>query len=352
VEAEKEIQSEIKKTEENRIKAAEAANKEILKELDAAYKDEIKLLKEANAAALREIKSRYDEQIGLAKIAANEEIKIYEARIKTIDDLMRQENRDDRDESLLDRIKRAQEQLKYELDDANKYELAKEISNLQKEYDKNQSRDKLQDEKDALSEQMNALKDSNNERIKALEESRDAEIAALNETLEARLKAVEKGYADEKKRVEESTAAFIEELNKQNAAEVELNKKSTEDLKANILERANELDVFYKNKQKKAEENVRNERNIFERGTNDIIRDLYAKIQDFAEAGRRAGAAYAAAFAAASASAGASLGGGSSATTNNYSSYALSQSFNVPVASPSVVARETETLLANLTRVY
>ena len=82
--------------------------------------------------------------------AANEEIAIYEQRIKEIDDILKQDQRDERDEDILDKIKRAEEQLKYETNETNKYELQKEINNLKAEYEKNQKKDALEDEKKGL----------------------------------------------------------------------------------------------------------------------------------------------------------------------------------------------------------
>jgi hypothetical protein len=357
LQAEKEIQAEQKKTLEDRIRQTETANKETLAALKAAYDEETRLLKESNQTAVADIKNRYAEQIALAKAAAAEEIKVYEARIKVIDDLMKQEDRADRDESLLDRIRRAKEQLAFEADDANKYELAKEIANLEKEYGKNQSRDRLTDEKAALTEQINALKDSGNERVKVLEESRDAELEALNQTLDARLKAAKKTYEAEALLMEEYAAEKITELEKELGIHVKTNAAATEDLNLNIAKRKENLTKFYKDKEKKAEENVRNERAIFDRGINDMINDLNNKLYLFAEAGRSAGNTWGNNFQLAAYDAMQRImefaaNNGAAQASANSATYNVTQNFNVPVVSPSMAARETETLLAGLTRAY
>lgn len=263
INAEKERQAKEKEVNEKRIK-----------DLEDSFKRQEELAKECNKKYIEEIKSRYDEEIELAKNAANEEIAIYEQRIKEIDDILKQDQRDERDEDILDKIKRAEEQLKYETSETNKYELQKEIDRLKAEYEKNQKKDALEDEKEDLQEQINAIKENNNKKIEELQKMRDYEIEQAEKALESYLASIE-------------TRLEIE---------INANEEATKNLKKNLDKRLDETKKMYTKKEKATTENINKENEIIEGGTNRLINTLYNFTSSFSDIGSSWGQAVADAF--------------------------------------------------------
>ena len=263
INAEKERQAKEKESNEKRIK-----------DLEDSFKRQEELAKEYNKKYIEEIKSRYDEEIELAKNAANEEIAIYEQRIKEIDDILKQDQRDERDEDILDKIKRAEEQLKYETNETNKYELQKEIDRLKAEYEKNQKKDALEDEKEDLQEQINAIKENNNKKIEELQKMRDYEIEQAEKALESYLASLE-------------TKLEIE---------INTNEEATKNLKKNLDKRLDETKKMHTKKEKATTENVNKENQIIESGANRLINTLYNFTSSFSDIGSSWGQAVADAF--------------------------------------------------------
>lgn len=250
------------------------ANDEIIQSLEDSFKAQEELAKEHSKKYIEEIKARYDEEIELAKNAANEEIAIYEQRIKEIDDILKQDQRDERDEDILDKIKRAEEQLKYETNETNKYELQKEINNLKAEYEKNQKKDALEDEKKDLQEQINALKESNNKKIEELQKMRDYEVEQAEKSLES----------------------YLASLETKLETEIKTNEEATKDLKKNLDKRLEEVKKMYTQKEKATKDNLNKENDLIESGTNRIINFLYNRTSDFSDIGAGWGQAIADAF--------------------------------------------------------
>lgn len=263
INGEKEHQAKIKEENEKRIK-----------DLKDNLKKQEELAKEYNKKYIQEIKSRYDEEIELAKNAANEEISIYEQRIKEIDDILKKSQRDERDEDILDKIKRAEEQLKYETNETNKYELQKEIDRLKAEYEKNQKKDALEDEKEELQEQINAIKENNNKKIEELQKMRDYEMEQAEKMLKSYLTSLE-------------TRLEIE---------INTNEEATKNLKKNLDKRLDEIKKMHTKKEKATTENVNKENQIVESGANRLINTLYNFTSSFSNIGYSWGQAVADAF--------------------------------------------------------
>ena len=310
------------------------ANDELIQSLEDSFKTQEELAKEHSKKYIEEIKARYDEEIEIAKNAANEEIAIYEQRIKEIDNILKQDQRDERDEDILDKIKRAEEQLKYETNETNKYELQKEINNLKAEYEKNQKKDALEDEKENLQEQINALKESNNKKIEELQKMRDYEIEQAEKALENYLSSLET-------RLE---------------TEIKTNEEATKDLKKNLDKRLEQVKKMYIQKEKATKDNVNRENDLIESGTNRLINILYNYTSDFSDIGAGWGQAIAEAFNSVidtltanipySATYNFEQSEKSRASSNNQvNSYNFNQTINANNFSPSRARREMEQLL-------
>ena len=260
--------------EKERQEKQKQSNEEIIKNLEDNFKEQEELAKKNNKKYIEEIKSRYDKEIELAKNAANEEVAIYEQRIKEIDNILKQDQRDERDEDILDKIKRAEEQLKYETNETNKYELQKEIDKLKAEYDKNQKKDALEDEKESLQEQINAIKENNNKKIEELQKMRDYEIEQAEKSLES----------------------YLASLQTKLEIEIKTNEEATKDLKKNLDKRLDEIRKMYSKKEKATIENINKENELMESGTNRLINTLYNFTSNFSDIGSIWGQAIADAF--------------------------------------------------------
>lgn len=313
--------------------AREKALQEEQKQAEKVLKIREDAAKKANEAYFQGIKDRYSEEIRLAEEAANAEIAIYSDRIKAIDALLQSESRADTDAEQLDKIKRLQEQLAYETDDSNRYELQKEIQQQQDDYDKRKRKESLEDEKASLQEQINATKDALSERKQALQDLRDEEIRLAEESLEN----------------------YIASLNAQTKELEKKEEKDTQVIKDELDIRAEDAADFRKEEMKQEESNNNEKRKLLSRTTDNIISDLYKRIADFAAAGRAAGQAWADAYSSAVSGISSAVNGTSgtpSPTSAGISSYniEIEQNYNVPAVSPAQSARETEYLLEDLLR--
>lgn len=330
----KEIQAEERKATEEKKKLLEKSatdtNKianDVSKAESERIKESVAAAKEANRQIIESIKERYAEQIRLAEEAANAEIRALEGQLKAIDDLMRQEDRAAQDNDYQDRIRRLQAQLEFESDETNRYELNKQIANEQSEFEKRKRREGLEDEKSRLQEQMSLIKENLEKQKEELNKLRDDEIKNAEDTLN-QFVATEEA----KLTIKQETAT-----------------KETEIVKASLETQQKDTKAYIDN-DKKIQTQAQNEkRALFETTTQNIITDLFNKVNEFAEAGRAAGEAYARAFAAATASMGAILSGGSSAYSasaynNNQAVTPVEISptinFYEPYKSPAAVSRE------------
>lgn len=273
---------------------------ETLKKLEKTEKDSIKEIESKYKELQSSIKDTYKARIEAAKEAANEEVAILQDKIKEIDKLLNKQSIDDADNIYEDKVNRLKQMLNFEKDESNRYELQKELDNLKAEYDKRKAREALQAEKDALSEQLNAIKNNASEEQKALEQARDMEISALEDRMEAEIKTIQQTTKDK-----------IEALNKQHevfmsyiASELSISQENAKELatvyeedadayKGELGNKEESSKIFYRESENRAKVNADKEKQIFARTTNEIINNLFNKVNEFAEAGRRAGEAYA-----------------------------------------------------------
>ena len=318
------------------LNAEREVRQEITRYFQQSLREREQALREHHRVVVSEIRARFAEEIRLAEEAANAEIRIYEDKLRGIDNLIRDMERSERNESQQDRINRLQAQLDYEADDGNRYQLQRQIDREQAEMRRRQNREALDDERAAirdrivytrnnLAEQRSLLQKQRDEEIRMVEESLEAHIAGLDERLKA-----DKGY----------------------------NESVTENLLHHLSVRDENTTRFYRDEEAKARENQRNNFRIVETGTNNILRMLFSAIDEFAEAGRRAGLAWAAAFQAATAHVSVP-GMSSSAGFAAHSSYAgfsqpieltLNQKIEVVEGSPAYKSKKTKLFLEDAAR--
>lgn len=308
------------------IKEQQALEK---KATEDRIKDQTAAAKKINKEYIDELKSRYTEELRIAQENADAEIKIYADQIAEIDELLKSEARAETDAQFADRMRRLQEQLTYEVEPTNIYELNKQIALEQSEFEKRKRRESLEDEKASLQAQISAVRESLSTRKQELQDLRDEEIRLSQESLEDYITDLQA----------KSEKLGIKEKSDTKTIDDELKIRDTNNKK------------FLSDKYKAQEQNSRDERGLMSRTTDNIITDLYNRIWDYAEAGRQAGQAWANAFAMAAQEAAYAISDISSGGYG-YSSVALSpvaasydvsiqNTFQVPVPTPSSVAAET-----------
>jgi hypothetical protein len=300
--------------------------------------DRLASARKASQEEIAMIKSTADAAINEARRVADAEIAILEDKIRGIDALIKSENREDINAGDEDRLLRLKKQLEYETSDDNKYGLQKEIDRIRDEQAKRKRREALEDEKDALRQQIGMVKDSFAQRREAVEEQRDIEIQASRDLLEI--------Y---EKRLETETARLTQKLN----ADTEMIQNEEDLRKDNNQKFLNEI-------LRQDERHSRDKRLLFNRTTDQILSDLYSRVNNFYQAGRSLGNAFATGYneaLAALAALGASNGGVGFNAASGFAG-AVPASINIdatqnifsPMATPSQAAKSMGYMLEDLAR--
>ncbi len=351
------------------IKARQKEYETLIKEQQDALKKQTDALSKESKNQESIIKQKYSTQLKKAKEAANEEIEILRQKIADIDKLLRQQDIDDQDKVYERKKKQLEQMIFYEHDDKNKYELQKELNNLNSEYDKRKQREALEAMKISLNEQLNALKNNQSDRENTINSAMDRELAAI-ETEMNKKAAIYQAEAESKiAAIQAQMDAFnksvqteLTELGILSASKKALYDKDleyilgiysneTQELKSENAKRLTGTSSFYSEKYKLAYDNSRDEKLLFSNTITAIIRELINRVSEFGDAGRRAGAAYASAF---NAAANSISGGGSYSSYSTQSAAPVSLSFNQTIttnsATPSMIARQTQEALTDMLR--
>jgi len=309
-------------------KAEEDARKDLIQNLEKRHADMLKAEQKAMKDRKDAIKELYDYEIERAKDAANEEIAVLQAKIRQIEDIMQAMDRAAEEEDFADKIRRLTAQLEYEVDDSNRYELQKEIDNITAERTKTLRKQALQDEKASLSDQIAAVRDNANARVDELQKARDAEIKAN----------------------EDAFASFEANLLKKKELDIEyVTTRETLIIESN--ERIEKAEAEYAASSiTTAQKTANKNESIMKQGLRNVLSSFESAIAEFAELGRRQGAAYAEAFRreveSISGSGAAAQGANAATSTSN----AITNNFYAPVASYSEVNKATERMSELLAR--
>jgi hypothetical protein len=307
----------------------EKAYAERLKAHEKFQADRLEAARKASQEEIALIRAKADAAVSEAQRAADAEIAIINDKIKAIDAILKAEARQETEADEDDRLLRLRTQLEYETSDDNKYNLQKEITRIEAERVKRQRRESLEDEKETLRQQINMVRDSLAQRKAAIEEQRDLEIKANQEAL-----------ASYEKRLETETALLAQKLtddtdmiNDENDTRLVNNQKFLTEVK------------------KQDERHSREKRQLFSRTTDQILSDLFSRVNNFYSAGWQSGNAFAAGYKDATAAlAGYSGMAGHSGVASASYNIELTQNFNTPTPSPSQIAKETQYTLEDLLR--
>ncbi len=338
IQKQKELQAAINNETKNRVDAINAelkaytdANDEKIRTAKQAQSDLVAAEKAATNAYIAEIKNRGEQ----AARAYQEQIRAIEEQLKALERQYEQEDFDDT-------INRLKARLMYETDDANKYELNKEIENKTTERERTLAKQALVDEKDRLTELLRLARGN-----------ADEQITIANEILSVKISAINDEYG-----------AYIQNLEQMSKDAEESAKRQIDLEKRSASERISALNTHFRDRFAASSRAYFDERRLSDENTRGILTDLLNHSWEFEQIGREWGSRLASAYLAELAAAGIAasnsydgsprLGTGISTDVPNYrassNSISITNNFNQPISSPSEVARETRDAVGNILR--
>ena len=132
-------------------------------------------------ARKEQLKQQYNDAIKEAEAESDARVKAMEAEIAAIDQLMKDEEKADEQAAHDREIRQLEESILFERDEENRRALEKELAAKQAEWEKQQRKEALEQQKEDLQTQIDAEKDALAEKISRIEELRDKETEALSE---------------------------------------------------------------------------------------------------------------------------------------------------------------------------
>lgn len=132
-------------------------------------------------ARKEQLKQQYNDAIKEAEAESDARIKAMEAEIATLDQLLKDEEKADEQAAHDREIRQLEESILFERDEENRRALEKELAAKQAEWEKQQRKEALEQQKEDLRAQIDAEKDALTEKIARIEELRDMETEALSE---------------------------------------------------------------------------------------------------------------------------------------------------------------------------
>ncbi len=273
------VKQQIRKEQELKMKAIDdeidifkKGQNEKKKEIEKYYKDEISALNKQKESIIQGFKDR----IEAIKSAVDLEIAQYKRRIEEIDEILKQDTRNDKDSSELKNIAVIEDELKYEKDESNIYELQKTLAKAKNEYEKRKRKESLEDEKDSIKDKISALQEGLKNEIKILEKEKEAAISTYEQEAEAKKVQLEIQKEAALKTLAEETKAGLEHLNQRRA----------------------DLEAFYKEKLNKAKLNAQQEKELLKLTQKEMYEYLMLSevLSNYEMAGEAHGKAYQGSF--------------------------------------------------------
>ena len=246
------------------LQAFRDAQDEKRRELRHSFDDEIAALRHQGGRISQELQQR----ISVVRDAADAEIEEHRRRIAEIDELLRTQAREERDERDMLRIGIIEEKLRYERDDMNIFRLNRELERALADFNSRRERETLQDERAEL-----------NDKISAARQAANQEIEILRNTSQ------EAGRL-----YQEQTRAKITELTRKRDAALRALDDETRAGVEHFRERRTNIEEFYRDKFRMAEANANDEKMLLKRTQQQMYQFLVSA--EVRENYRRAGQAH------------------------------------------------------------
>jgi len=246
------------------LQAFRDAQDEKRRELRHSFDDEITALRHQSSRMSAELQQR----ISIVREASNAEIEEHRRRISEIDELLRAQTRDERDERDMRRIGIIEEKLRYERDEMNIFQLNRELERALADFNSRREREALQDERTELSDKISAARQAANQEIEILRNT----------------------HQEATRLYQEQTRAKITELTRQRDAALRTFDEETRATVQHFQERRTNIEEFYRDKFQMAQENANSEKMLMQRTQQQMYQFLVSA--EVRENYRRAGQAH------------------------------------------------------------
>lgn len=153
---------------------------------EEALQNELKSLDSWKDASLKNIKDVYDIKIKSIQDAAKVQEDALRAEIEALDLGKKEKDRAEIDASELSKIQSVKDKLEYEHNEFNKVQLQKELNKLLEEREKRLYEQQLEDKKDSLSKQIEAVKENAEKQKEELEKAKENELNTITAIYDAR----------------------------------------------------------------------------------------------------------------------------------------------------------------------
>ena len=238
----------------------------------------------------------YNKRIKLIEEAKNAQIKAINEEIAAIDNLLKEEERADKDTEELKRINQLKSAIEFEHNEYNKAEMKKQLDNLVAEREKRLRREQLEEQKEELIRKIDIIQSEADEKISRLEEEKQNQIEQIrfqeriNQErirLQDELNNIMK--AREERAYEESIELQIQKLQEQQENEINNINTIYEAHKLDLEQRLADIKEFYKIRLEDAQLQAEAEQMIMKNNQEAIIDLLYQYTDHYKAVGQTFG---------------------------------------------------------------
>lgn len=281
---------------ENLRETHEAEREDLQDTLD----EELDMLEESHKEKLRLIDAEYEAKLKLLDEEEYNEIKRYQDQIDQLDAITEAENKAEQERQEQKKIAAAQEKIQKAKTLEELFKAQEDYNELIAQLDRKHAKERREEQKDELKEQIELVKASYKEREEALKEERDRLVEEENEAYQKEqetkreiyqdtLKQMNKDYEEHLKEVKEQQAQALKDEQKNRDEALEDYKKHQEtqlELYKSLQEaQLDELKKGYENQKKEAEKHAEDMRDAIEQALSGFAKDAL-------ELGREAGKNY------------------------------------------------------------
>ncbi|MCL2853419.1 MAG: hypothetical protein FWE20_10390 [Defluviitaleaceae bacterium] len=259
--ARKQIQIEALDAELQRFRDAQDERRRALRR---SFDDEITALRSQRSLVTAE----FDQRINAIRTAAAAEIEEHRRRISEIDELLRAQSREERDERDLRRIAIIEDALRFERDEMNIFQLNRELERALADFNSRREREALQDERQELNDKISAVRQTANEEIAILRESSAEANRLAQEQAQLRIAELQRSRDEARRVLDDETHEGVR----------------------HFQQRRSDIEEFYRDKYNMAVENANDEKMLMMRTQQQMYQFLVSA--EVRENYRRAGAAH------------------------------------------------------------
>lgn len=166
----------------DKIKNALKRRYEEEKELrESSLNDELKSLDKWKDESIKRINDVYDRKIKRIEDSSNAQIEALNAELQALDKAEKDKTRAEQDKDDFDKINRLKDAIEYEHNEFNKAKLKKELENAEQDFIKRKDKEKLEDKKLAIKQEIDSIKEKAKIEKEILEQKKNDELTRIND---------------------------------------------------------------------------------------------------------------------------------------------------------------------------